>query len=216
MKTTIGKTTSGMALVLALGGIVACGGGTGSSAETAAPAATAAPAETMTAAPAAADASMVGGAAMLPSRTIVQNASEAPNLSTLVTAVKAADLVPTLSGAGPFTVFAPTNDAFGKLPGGTVESLVQPAQKQALTGILTYHVVAGNVTSAELVRQIGAGGGAATLTTVNGARLTARAANGGVQLTDAAGGTAMVTQADVTQSNGVVHVIDTVLMPSRG
>ena len=153
---------------------------------------------------------------MLPSRTIVQNASEAPNLSTLVTAVKAADLVGTLSGAGPFTVFAPTNDAFGKLPAGTVESLVQPAQKQALTGILTYHVVAGNVTSAELVRQIGAGGGTATLTTVNGARLTARAANGGVQLTDAAGGTAMVTQADVTQSNGVVHVIDTVLMPSRG
>ena len=151
---------------------------------------------------------------MLPTRNIVQNASEASNLTTLVAAVTAAGLGETLSGSGPFTVFAPTNEAFNKLPDGTVETLTQPAQKQQLTGILTYHVVPGTLLAADLTRQIEAGGGTATLTTVNGAKLTARAANGGVQLTDAAGKTSMVTQADVRQSNGVVHVIDTVIMPT--
>lgn len=207
MRSTIRKTTGGLVLLLAVGSLVACAGGAEAWAETAVTP------ETMTSA--AANGPMVGGARMLPSRNIVQNASEASNLTTLVAAVKAADLGATLSGTGPFTVFAPTNAAFGKLPNGTVQTLTQPAQKQQLTGILTYHVVAGNLTAAELTRQIRAGGGTANLTTVNGARLTARAANGGIQLTDAAGGGAMVSQADVTQSNGVVHVIDTVLMPRR-
>ena len=164
----------------------------------------------------AASAPVVGGAAMYPNRTIVENAAESEDHTTLVAAVKAAGLAETLSGPGPFTVFAPTNDAFGKLPAGTVDTLVQPAQKTQLTGILTYHVVPGRVTAADLTRQIQAGNGSATLTTVNGAKLTARAANGGVQLTDAAGGKSMVTQADVLQSNGVIHVIDTVLMPKAG
>jgi uncharacterized surface protein with fasciclin (FAS1) repeats len=162
------------------------------------------------------DAPMVGGAAMLPTRTIVQNASEASNLTTLVSAVTAAGLGETLSGPGPFTVFAPTNEAFEKIPAATRTALMEPAQKQQLTGILTYHVVPGRLTAADLTKQIQDGGGTATLTTVNGAKLTAKAANGGVQLTDAAGGTSMVTQADVMQSNGVVHVIDTVVMPAKG
>lgn len=218
MKLTLRNLTSGAVLALAVSGLAACGGAEEEAAGTTDAAATAeAPAMTSpdTGATASAEAPTVGGAPMLPTRNIVQNASEASNLTTLVSAVTAADLGGTLSGAGPFTVFAPTNDAFGKLPDGTVETLTQPAQKQKLTGILTYHVVPGNLTAAELTRQIEAGGGTATLTTVNGAKLTAKAANGGVQLTDTAGGMAMVTQADVTQSNGVVHVIDTVLMPSR-
>ena len=156
---------------------------------------------------------MVGGAAMLPSKTIVENASAASNLTTLVTAVKAAGLVETLSGAGPFTVFAPTNDAFGKLPAGTVDSLVKPAAKADLTKILTYHVVSGKMTAADLTAAITAGGGKAELTTVQGAKLTATASGGTITLTDAKGGKSTVTQGDVTQSNGVVHVIDTVLMP---
>ena len=156
---------------------------------------------------------MVGGAEMLPSKTIVENASAAANLTTLVTAVKAAGLVETLSGAGPFTVFAPTNDAFAKLPAGTVESLVKPAAKADLTKILTYHVVAGKMTAADLTAAIKAGGGKAELTTVQGAKLTATEAGGTITLTDAKGGKSTVTQGDVTQSNGVVHVIDTVLMP---
>jgi uncharacterized surface protein with fasciclin (FAS1) repeats len=209
--------TGGAALALALGGLSACNNATE---DEPAPATDAPAAEAPTTggsdAMASGDAPVVGGAPMLPTRNIVQNASEASNLTTLVAAVTAADLGGTLSGAGPFTVFAPTNAAFDKLPKGTVETLTQPAQKQQLSGILTYHVVAGNLTAAEITRQIQAGNGTATLTTVNGAKLTAKAANGGVQLTDAAGGTAMVSQADVTQSNGVVHVIDTVLMPSRG
>ena len=156
---------------------------------------------------------MVGGAAMLPSKTIVENASAASNLTTLVAAVKAAGLVETLSGAGPFTVFAPTNDAFAKLPAGTVDSLVKPAAKADLTKILTYHVVAGKMTAADLTAAIKAGGGKAELTTVQGAKLTATEAGGTITLTDAKGGKSTVTQGDVTQSNGVVHVIDTVLMP---
>lgn len=156
---------------------------------------------------------MVGGAAMLPSKTIVENASAASNLTTLVTAVKAADLVETLSGAGPFTVFAPTNDAFGKLPAGTVDSLVKPAAKADLTKILTYHVVPGRMTAADLTAAITSGGGKAELTTVQGAKLTATASGGTITLTDAKGGKSTVSQGDVMQSNGVVHVIDTVLMP---
>lgn len=155
----------------------------------------------------------VGGAAMLPSKTIVENASAAPNLTTLVSAVTAAGLVETLSGAGPFTVFAPTNDAFAKLPAGTVEGLVKPAAKADLTKILTYHVVPGKMTAADLSAAITAGGGKAQLTTVQGAKLTATASGGTITLTDAKGGKSTVTQGDVMQSNGVVHVIDTVLMP---
>ena len=157
---------------------------------------------------------MVGGAAMNASDNIVTNASAAPNLTTLVAAVKAAGLVETLQGAGPFTVFAPTNDAFAKLPAGTVDSLLKPAMKGTLTGVLTYHVVPGNVDAAALMEQIKAGGGKATLKTVQGETLTATTSGmGDVILTDAKGGTAKVTTADVRQSNGIVHVIDSVLMP---
>jgi uncharacterized surface protein with fasciclin (FAS1) repeats len=156
---------------------------------------------------------MVGGAAMLPSKTIVENASAASNLTTLVAAVKAAGLVDTLSGPGPFTVFAPTNDAFAKLPAGTVDTLVKPESKAQLTKILTYHVVPGDMSAANLMEAIKAGGGKAELTTVQGEKLTATMSGGNVILTDAKGGTSTVTQADVKQSNGVVHVIDSVLMP---
>ncbi|MBI1188753.1 MAG: fasciclin domain-containing protein [Alphaproteobacteria bacterium] len=145
--------------------------------------------------------------------TIVDTAIASPDHTTLVTAVQAAELVETLSGAGPFTVFAPTNAAFEKLPAGTLETLTQPANRQTLTGILTYHVVAGRVSAADLGAQIDAGGGSATLTTVQGATLTAARAGDAIQLTDARGGTSTVTAADLAASNGVVHVIDTVLMP---
>lgn len=145
---------------------------------------------------------------------IVAAAIATPSLSTLVTAVKAADLVGTLQGAGPFTVFAPTNDAFGKLPAGAVEGLLKPEAKSALAGVLTYHVVTGNVDATALAKQIQANGGSATLTTVQGGILTARAdGNGGIVLTDAKGGSARVVAADLHQRNGIVHVIDGVLMP---
>lgn len=161
------------------------------------------------------DAPMVGGAAMYPSKTIVENASKADNLTTLVAAVKAAGLVDTLSSPGPFTVFAPTDDAFAKLPDGTVATLVEPENKALLTKILTYHVVAGKVTAADLVGLIKKGGGKAMVKTVQGGTLTATVgADGTVMLTDEKGGMAHVTQTDVMQSNGVVHVIDTVVMPS--
>lgn len=156
----------------------------------------------------------VGGAPMYANKTIVENASAAPNLSTLVTAVKAAGLVDTLSGTGPFTVFAPTNEAFGKLPAGTVDTLTQPDNKATLTKILTYHVVAGKVSSKDLVKMIKKGDGTATLTTVQGGTLKAMLMDSNVMLTDEKGGTATVTTADVNQSNGVVHVIDSVLMPN--
>jgi uncharacterized surface protein with fasciclin (FAS1) repeats len=159
------------------------------------------------------DHSMVGGAAMYPAKTIVENASAAPNLTTLVAAVKAAGLVDTLASPGPFTVFAPTDDAFAKLPAGTVDTLVQPENKATLTSILTYHVVAGKVTAADVVALIEQGGGKATITTVQGGTLTASLQGKNVVLTDAKGGTSTVTQTDVMQSNGVVHVIDTVVMP---
>jgi len=155
----------------------------------------------------------VGGVAMEPTKTIVENASAAPNLTTLVAAVKAAGLVETLSSAGPFTVFAPTNDAFAKLPAGTVDELVKPENKETLTKILTYHVVPGKLAAADVLAAIEAGGGKASVTTVAGETLTAAVVDGKVVLTDAKGGTSTVTQTDVFQSNGVVHVIDTVLMP---
>jgi uncharacterized surface protein with fasciclin (FAS1) repeats len=156
---------------------------------------------------------MVGGAEMFPAKTIAENASAAPNLTTLVAAVSAAGLVETLASPGPFTVFAPTNDAFAKLPAGTVETLVKPENKGTLTSILTYHVVAGKLTSKDIVKAIKAGGGAATLDTVAGGKLSAKLVGKDVIVTDANGGMSKVTQVDVLQSNGVVHVIDSVLLP---
>ena len=156
---------------------------------------------------------MVGGAPMYATKNIVENAAKSKDHTTLVAAVKAAGLVETLEGKGPFTVFAPTNEAFGKLPAGTVDTLVKPENKEKLTGILTYHVVAGKVTAADLVQQIKAGDGKATLKTVNGESLTAALDGSSVVLTDTKGGTSKVTIADVMQSNGVIHVVDTVLMP---
>jgi len=156
---------------------------------------------------------MVGGAAMSSSKNIIENASKANNLTTLVTAVKAAGLVETLSGPGPFTVFAPTNAAFAKLPAGTVESLLKPESKDTLSKILTYHVVSGKMTSANIAAAIKAGHGKATLTTVQGEPLTAMMRGGKLVLTDAKGGTSTVIIANILQSNGVVHAVDTVLMP---
>jgi uncharacterized surface protein with fasciclin (FAS1) repeats len=156
---------------------------------------------------------MVGGAPMYPSKNIVENAMNSKDHTTLVAAVKAAGLVQTLEGKGPFTVFAPTNEAFDKLPNGTVETLVKPENKEKLTGILTYHVIAGKVTAEKLAEKIKAGGGKAELKTVNGETLTARMDGDSVELVDEKGGTSKVTIADVMQSNGVIHVIDTVLMP---
>ena len=156
----------------------------------------------------------VGGAPMAADRTIVENASAAPNLSTLVSAVKAAGLVETLSGPGPFTVFAPTNEAFTRLAPGTVDTLLKPENKASLTKVLTYHVVPGNVSAAQLQQQITAGGGTATLTTVAGGTLSARVENGAVTLTDQGGNKSYVETADVRQSNGVVHVVNGVLVPT--
>lgn len=157
---------------------------------------------------------MVGGAAMYPTKTIVENAVNSRDHTTLVAAVTAAGLAPTLSGPGPFTVFAPTNAAFAKLPAGTVDTLVQPANRATLTKILTYHVVPGRVSAADLMRQIRAGGGRARLATVQGGTLTASMRGSAVILTDEKGGIATVTQADVFQSNGVIHVTDAVSMPN--
>lgn len=155
----------------------------------------------------------VGGAPMYPSKNIIENAVNSKDHTTLVAAVKAAGLVETLSGPGPFTVFAPTNMAFDKLPKGTVDMLVKPENKAMLTGILTYHVVSGNMSAADLMKAIKDGGGKAMLKTVAGGELTAMQKGKRIVLTDAKGNKAMVTIADVFQSNGVIHVIDTVLMP---
>ncbi len=145
---------------------------------------------------------------------IVQAAVASPEHSTLVAAVTAAGLADTLSGAGPFTVFAPTNAAFARLPAGTVDTLLQPANRATLQAVLTYHVVAGRLTAAELVQRIRAGGGSARLTTVQGGALTARMEGSNVVLVDGRGGTARVTQADLVQSNGVIHVTDAVSLPA--
>ena len=156
---------------------------------------------------------MVGGAPMYPTKNIVENAVNSKDHTTLVTALKAAGLVETLQGAGPFTVFAPTNEAFNKLPAGTVETLVKPENKATLTKILTYHVVAGRMTAADLTKAIKAGKGSATLKTVSGGTLTAMAKGKTIMLKDEKGGVSTVTIADVMQSNGVIHVVNTVLMP---
>ncbi len=157
---------------------------------------------------------MVGGQGMLPSRDIVDNAVNSADHTTLVAAVKAADLVTTLKGRGPFTVFAPVNDAFENLPEGTVATLLRPESKAALTKVLTYHVVAGRHTAADLMRMIRQGGGSATLRTVSGGTLTAMM-NGpmNVTVTDESGNVANVSTYDVLQSNGVIHVINKVLLP---
>lgn len=158
---------------------------------------------------------MVGGAPMLPSKDIIDNAINSKDHTTLVAAVKAAGLVETLKGPGPFTVFAPTNDAFAALPAGTVDTLLKPENKPTLTKVLTYHVVAGKYDAAAIMKMIADGHGMAKLKTVEGGTLTAKAGamGKGVMVTDEKGGTADVTIADVVQSNGVIHVVDKVLMP---
>ena len=156
----------------------------------------------------------VGGAPMYPSKNIIQNAVNSKDHTTLVAAVKAAGLVDTLSGAGPFTVFAPTNEAFAKLPAGTVDNLLKPENKPTLTKVLTYHVVAGRMTAADLMKAVKDGEGEAHLKTVAGEDLIVKQAGPGkLTVTDAKGDVAMVTIADVLQSNGVIHVVDTVMLP---
>jgi uncharacterized surface protein with fasciclin (FAS1) repeats len=156
----------------------------------------------------------VGGAAMYPSKNIVENAVNSADHTTLVAAVKAAGLVETLQGTGPFTVFAPTNSAFNKLPKGTVETLVKPENKATLTKILTYHVVAGKFDAKTIAKLIKEGNGTATLKTVSGGTLKASMKGDKLILTDEKGGMSMVTIANVYQSNGVIHVVDTVVLPS--
>jgi len=156
---------------------------------------------------------MVGGAPMYPSRNIVQNAVNSKDHTTLVAAVKAAGLVQTLEGPGPFTVFAPTNDAFAKLPDGTVATLLKPENKQTLTNVLTYHVVPGRLTTKDLRERIVAGGGKAELNTVQGGTLTIQEKNGKLWVIDAKGDTAEITISNEMQSNGVIQVINTVMLP---
>ena len=155
----------------------------------------------------------VGGAPMYPSKNIVQNAVNSKDHTTLVAAVKAAGLVPTLELPGPFTVFAPTNEAFAKLPAGTVDTLLKPENKKTLTDVLTYHVVPGRLSAKDLMAKIKDGGGKAMLKTVEGADLTFEQKDGKLWIIDAKGDMAQVTIRNVMQSNGVIHVIDTVLLP---
>lgn len=157
---------------------------------------------------------VVGGSAMFPQRNIIQNAVNSADHTTLVAAVKAAGLVQTLEGPGPFTVLAPTNSAFEKLPAGTVQTLLKPENKAELVKVLTYHVVPGRLTSIDLKKQIKAGGGQATLKTVNGETLTAREEGGDIVLVDEKGDSSRITIANVMQSNGVIHVVDTVVLPN--
>ena len=156
---------------------------------------------------------MVGGAPMYPSKNIVQNAMNSKDHTTLVAAVKAAGLVPTLESKGPFTVFAPTNAAFKKLPDGTVDTLLKPENKKMLTEVLTYHVVAGRLSAKDLMEKIKAGNGKAMLKTVEGADLTLQEKDGKLWIIDAKGDAATITIRNVMQSNGVIHVVDTVLLP---
>lgn len=156
---------------------------------------------------------MVGGAEMFPTKNIVENAVNSADHTTLVAAVKAAGLVETLSGSGPFTVFAPTNDAFGRLAPGTVDTLLKPENKATLTKVLTYHVVPGNMSGTQIMAAIKSGGGTATLTTVEGEPLKAMMEGTSIVLTDVNGNKSFVTQADVRQSNGVIHVVNGVLLP---
>lgn len=157
---------------------------------------------------------MVGGAAMYETKNIVESAAASADHTTLVAAVKAAGLVETLASEGPFTVFAPTNAAFTKLLAGTVETLLKPESKATLTAVLTYHVVAGRLTAADIAAMANANGGKAELTTVQGSKLTIWQKDGAWYATDARGGTAKIGQADALQSNGVIHVIDSVLLPA--
>jgi uncharacterized surface protein with fasciclin (FAS1) repeats len=196
------------ALAAGMAALAACGGG-GESKSAEGNQAAPAPAASATPAPV-----TVGGAPMFANKTIVENASQSADHTTLVQAVQAAGLAPTLSGAGPYTVFAPINAAFAKLPAGTVEGLLRPEAKGRLTGLLTYHVVPGVVMAADLRRAIQSGGGKAELATVGGGKITATDVGGTLVITDAKGGQSRVTQGDVMQSNGVVHVVDGVLMPS--
>lgn len=157
---------------------------------------------------------MVGGAPMYPSKTIVQNAVNSKDHTTLVAAVKAAGLVDTLSSAGPFTVFAPINAAFAKLPAGTVDTLLKPENKGTLTTVLTYHVVPGRLTAASLMKAVKDGGGEARFKTVAGGEITVKSPSAGtLTITDAKGGVSTVTIGDVMQSNGVIHVVNSVLLP---
>jgi uncharacterized surface protein with fasciclin (FAS1) repeats len=156
---------------------------------------------------------MVGGAAMYPTKDIVDNAVNSKDHTTLVAAVKAAGLVDTLKGTGPFTVFAPTNEAFAKLPAGAVDTLVKPENKDTLTKILTYHVVPGKLSASDIRKMIKTGGGKAELKTVEGETLTAMMHDNMISLTDQKGGMSMITIPNVYQSNGVIHVVDTVLQP---
>jgi len=157
---------------------------------------------------------MVGGAAMYPSKDIIDNAVNSKDHTTLVAAVKAAGLVDTLKSPGPFTVFAPTNDAFAALPAGTVDTLLKPENKPTLTKVLTYHVVPGKYDAAALMKMISDGGGRALLKTASGGTLRATTSGSNVMITDDKGGTAMVTVANVYQSNGVIHVVNKVLLPN--
>ena len=157
---------------------------------------------------------MVGGKEMFPNKDIIDNAVNSADHTTLVAAVKAAGLVDTLKGPGPFTVFAPTNAAFAKLPAGTVDTLLKPENKATLTKILTYHVVAGKWSAADVRKQIKAGNGKAELKTVSGGKLWAMMEGNSIVLKDEKGGMSKITQADVFQSNGVIHVVDTVVMPN--
>jgi uncharacterized surface protein with fasciclin (FAS1) repeats len=156
---------------------------------------------------------MVGGAAMFPSKDIIDNAVNSKDHTTLVAAVKAAGLVDTLKTPGPFTVFAPTNSAFSALPAGTVDTLLKPENKATLSKVLTYHVVPGRIDAAALAQQIRAGNGKAMLKTASGGNLTATMSGSNVMITDDKGGAATVTIADVYQSNGVIHVVNKVLLP---
>ena len=157
---------------------------------------------------------MVGGAAMYPTKNIIQNAVNSKDHTTLVAAVKAAGLVPTLSSAVPFTVFAPTNEAFNKLPAGTVDNLVKPANKATLIKILTYHVIAGKLSATDLLAKVKDGNGKAELSTVSGGTLTVMEQGKKLYLVDEKGGKSWISIADVNQSNGVIHVVNTVLMPN--
>ncbi len=157
---------------------------------------------------------MVGGKEMFPTKNIVENAVNSVDHTTLVAALKAAGLVETLMGPGPFTVFAPTNDAFAKLPAGTVDTLLKPENKATLTKVLTYHVVAGKMSSTDLKKAIKMGGGQAMLKTVAGGMLTATMQGSTIVLKDEKGGMSKVTQANVFQSNGVIHVVDSVVLPN--
>jgi uncharacterized surface protein with fasciclin (FAS1) repeats len=157
---------------------------------------------------------VVGGQEMYPTKNIVENAVNSADHTTLVAAVKAAGLAETLEGPGPFTVFAPTNEAFNKLPAGTVDTLLKPENKATLTKVLTYHVVAGRLSASDLKKEIKAGNGTAQLTTVEGGKLWASIQDGHIMLKDEKGGTALVTIPNVFQSNGVIHVIDSVVQPN--